>query len=417
MQNDSKDKYILDNYLNKNGHPNGAKIYHMKKFHPDDYQYIVNRFPDSESIKETIYRIKHGLEERPKCPVCGKAITFRDSEFKKHCSAKCSANDKVTREKCRQTCQEKYGVNYVSQASEIIDKIKATNLEKYGETSYTKTKEYKDRTAQTNLNKYGVKYASQAKVVKDKIKKTNLEKYGVEYISQSDLIKEKVKQTSLARYRVPCTFQSESSLEKIRKTNLEKYGVEYISQSDLVKEKVKQTCINKYGSVSYLSSDECRNKLHTVSLNRYGTYWPQQSESFKAIARETMKKNHTYGTSKHEEYIYEKLITKFDEVIRQYSSDKYPYPCDFFIPAQNLYIEYQGTWTHGRHPYNPISKEDTETLVKWKSLYESGHSYYSNAINTWTVKDLTKRKLAKENNLNWIEFWNLNEFNNWFVKL
>lgn len=412
-----QDQYILDNYLNKNGHSNGTKIYHMKKFYPDDYQYVMTRFSDSESIKETIYRIKHGLEERPKCPICGKAIAFRNSEFKKHCSIKCSANDNATREKCRQTCQEKYGMDNVFQVGEVIDKIKTTNLERYRETSYTKTKEYKDKAVQTNLDKYCVKYASQAEVVKDKIKKTNLEKYGVEYASQFELVKERVRQTSLARYGVPCTFQSKSSLEKIRKTNLEKYGVEYISQSNLVKEKVKQTCIDKYGSVSYLTSEECRNKLHAVSLNRYGTYWPQQSESFKTIARAVMKKNHTYGTSKHEEYIYEKLTTKFDKVIRQYSSEEYPYPCDFFIPTLNLYIEYQGTWTHGKHPYNSTSEEDVKTLTNWKNLGESNHPYYNTAITAWTIKDLTKHKLAKENNLNWIEFWNIDEFTNWFLNI
>lgn len=186
-----QDKQIIEKYLNKNGHLNGAKLYNMEKLHLNDYLYFKTRFPDSESFAETIYRVKHGLDERPKCPVCGKTIEFYDGEFKKHCSAKCSANDKVTRDKCKQTCKEKYGIDNVFQSADVIEKIKNTNLERYGETSYVKTDEYKNRVKQTNLEKYGVEYAIQSEIVKDKIKQTNLEKYRVENVSQSDAIKEK----------------------------------------------------------------------------------------------------------------------------------------------------------------------------------------------------------------------------------
>lgn len=363
-----QDKQILNKYLNKNGHPNGAKLYHMEKFHPDDYHYFKTRFPDSESFRETIYRIKHGLEQRPKCPVCEKTIEFYDGEFKKHCSAKCSANDKATRDKCKQTCYERYGTDNVFQSTEVIKKIKTTNLERYGETSYTKTDEYKNRVSQTNLEKYGVECTLQAETVKDKIKQTNIERYGVENVSQSKAIKEKKRQSSLEKYGVPCTFQSKSSLEKIKQTNLKKYGVENISQSQFIKSK----------------------KL------------------------ETMKRNRTYGTSKAEEYIFTKLQTKFKEVFRQYKSNTYPFSCDFYIPEINLYIEYQGTWTHGGHPYNSKSETDNETLNRWKNISEVGHLYYNNAIQTWTVKDPVKRKIAKKNKLNWIEFWSIEQFEKWF---
>ena len=35
--------------------------------------------------------------------------------------------------------------------------------------------------------------------------------------------------------------------------------------------------------------------------------------------------------------------------------------------------------------------------------------YYNSAIRTWTVTDPLKRKIAKDNNLNYIEFWNIRE--------
>lgn len=43
--------------------------------------------------------------------------------------------------------------------------------------------------------------------------------------------------------------------------------------------------------------------------------------------------------------------------------------------------------------------------------------FYENAINVWTQRDVRKRNVAKENNLNWLEFFSLKEFNNWYNNL
>jgi hypothetical protein len=37
---------------------------------------LENRFDDSESIRETIFRIKEKIEKRPTCPVCGNPVKF-----------------------------------------------------------------------------------------------------------------------------------------------------------------------------------------------------------------------------------------------------------------------------------------------------------------------------------------------------
>ena len=41
---------------------------------------------------------------------------------------------------------------------------------------------------------------------------------------------------------------------------------------------------------------------------------------------------------------------------------------------------------------------------------------YETAINVWTNRDVKKREYAKNNTLNWIEFFSLEEFENWFYK-
>lgn len=92
----------------------------------------------------------------------------------------------------------------------------------------------------------------------------------------------------------------------------------------------------------------------------------------------------------------------------------YPFPCDFYISELDLYIEYQGFWTHGKHPFNINDQEDKLKLLEWKN---KNTKMYNCAINTWTIRDPLKRKTAKENNLNWVEFFTVEEFNEWFESI
>ena len=110
-----------------------------------------------------------------------------------------------------------------------------------------------------------------------------------------------------------------------------------------------------------------------------------------------------------EEYI--ELYGK-DNVKRQYKSELYPFACDFYIISEDLYIEYNGMWTHGHTPYIG-SKENEIQLEKWKQKAETS-DYYKSAIVTWTISDVKKRNTAKENNLNYIEIWNILDINNYF---
>ena len=99
----------------------------------------------------------------------------------------------------------------------------------------------------------------------------------------------------------------------------------------------------------------------------------------------------------------------FSDIIRQYRSELYPFSCDFYIPTEDLYIECNYTWTHGGKPYEG-TKEDNIKLNKWK---EKNTKFYNNAIYTWTDLDVRKRNIVKQNNLNFIEFWDINELKEW----
>ena len=90
------------------------------------------------------------------------------------------------------------------------------------------------------------------------------------------------------------------------------------------------------------------------------------------------------------------------DISTQYKCDKYPYMCDFYLPKYDLFIEIQGCWTHGGHPFDKNNKDDIKILHKWIS---KNTKYYDNAIEVWTKRDVEKRQIAQRNNLNFVEIF------------
>lgn len=196
--------------------------------------------------------------------------------------------------------------------------------------------------------------------------------------------------------------------KKSKETKLKKYGNENYTN----KEKYKQTCLEKYGTEYYLSSKNYKNLYKNEK-------WVKNINNKKYIS---FKKNNSFAKSSYEDEIYNLLIQKYSNILRQYKSELYPFPCDFYIPELDLYIEYQGTWYHGNEPYIGTD-EQKEIIKKWgeksKEINFKGElkSSYLNAIQTWTIRDPLKRETAKKNNLNWIEFFNMEQFMEWFNQL
>ena len=117
---------------------------------------------------------------------------------------------------------------------------------------------------------------------------------------------------------------------------------------------------------------------------------------------DSKKKNNTLGKSKEEIEVYNLIKQKYPNTTHHYKSVLYPFVCDFYIPEIDTYIEYNGYWTHGFEPYVGTDKQK-EKVKLWES---KNNSQYNKAINDWTIRDPLKRKTAKDNGLNWIEFFN-----------
>jgi len=164
----------------------------------------------THKIKPKFYYDKYIREENEgKCKECGKETCFdkMGGGYLEFCSIKCMANSKETRQKYKDTCLQKYGVENTYQSPEKIKKIK-----------------------QTWMNNYGVENPYQAQMVKDKIKQDNINNYGVEYSWQRDDVKEKSKQTMLKNHGVEHALQSEKILKQQQKTG---FSVKQFRNTDI----------------------------------------------------------------------------------------------------------------------------------------------------------------------------------------
>lgn len=120
----------------------------------------------------------------------------------------------------------------------------------------------------------------------------------------------------------------------------------------------------------------------------------------------TMKVNKSFNKSSVEEKMFVDLCDKYGEndVYRQYSDERYPFACDFYIPSEDLFIELNAHWTHGPHPFNELDCEDIKLLTLWKSK-ATETNMYAVAIDVWTRRDVLKQRVAKENNLNYLAIY------------
>ena len=370
------DNYIINKcfVIDKNGkHKINPKLKNHLNY--DEIEYITNRFNDSDSINESIQRIYYNIEIKPLCPICNKPVKWLGKKNRlllNTCSLECGY-------KLRQNHNEEYwnslyGVNNVFATKQCVKQIKQTKLEKYGDENYNNNKQ----TVQTCLEKYGIRNGGGSKEALNKIQQTCLKKYGETTVFKVKEIQNKIKQTCL-----------------------EKYGYDNPNKSPKIKNKIKQTCLEKYGHNSFLQSDEY--KKHKIE--------------YKIKRRNTLKIHKKLTQSKSESYIYNLFTHYFKKIECQYYSNLYPFYCDFYIPEIDTYIEYQGYYTHGNHPYNKNDINDqyelNQLIEKNKNHIKPNKNLYYIKIRTWTVNDPNKRKIAKENKLNYIEFWNYNEIIEW----
>lgn len=198
--------------------------------------------------------------------------------------------------------------------------------------------------------------------------------------------------------------------EKKRQSLLEKYNVTNVAQLQEVKQKHQQS----WNSKTEDQKQKIKDKIKISCQNTWKNMPTEQKQKYIDKIKNTKDKNKTWTISKQEDIIFQKLKTCFPnyEIKRQYSSAKYPFKCDFYIIQLDLYIEFNGTWTHGKHPFDKNNSQDIELLETWQQKAVTS-KFYQNAIKVWTISDIIKRTIAKDNNLNYLEFFTMDQLEDW----
>ena len=175
----------------------------------------------------------------------------------------------------------------------------------------------------------------------------------------------------------------------------------------------EETKIRRYGDPNYNN----REKYVETMVSSYGVHNSYQlPEVRKKIDREkaseTKRKNKTFNSSNQEDHLYQILTELYgkNDILRQYKDkERYPWACDFYIKSLDLFIELQGFFTHGGHPFDETNYEDLQRKAELEEKWNHTKSkLYIIALNVWCNTDIKKRNLAKENNLNYIEIFKLN---------
>jgi len=319
---------------------------------PVEYNFV-------NSPTEYLYCYINKITKQQLCnnELCNNKVPFLSFEkgYQKHCSSKCAANSEETKLKRENSC-----------------------LEKYGSTTPLSNEDIKEKIINTNMIKYGVKHNFSAKEVQDKIKETNKKKYGTEnYFSLIEERKEYEKKR----------------IESIRNNCLIKYNKNWCLMPQNINynlNKRKNTCKRKYNVEHYVLSDEYKERKDDIVTKIWNT----------------KKLNNSTNTSKIEKQIEEILRKNFKSVKTEYKNEKYNFHCDFYIEDVDMYIEYQGFFTHGLKSYNKAT--DVEKYNFWQEKSKTS-KFYENALYVWTISDVLKRETALRNNLNYLEIF---EFKN-----
>jgi len=335
----------------------------------DSFKLQIENFPEYYIFKnqsEFKYWLKYSNDqdfiEKRFCKICRKFIPsseFVNLNYPNGCSKECRA--KIKREKTIQTNLDRYGCVAPIQNLKIKNKIQSENLKKYGFITPAKNKD-----------------------VINKIKSTNLERYGVEFPLQSRRIHEKTIESGLSKgsYLIGSQKTQETCLKKYGKRN----NGDKISKSLLAR--------NLSDKIASVKAREI------TKLSRYGNKNYNNHE--KAI--KTKIKNHTNGASvsKFETKMIEYLRQTYPDysIFTQYKEDRYPFDCDCYVKDLDLFIEFQGSYYHNKRPFEGTE----EDLIEYEKLSNSGIQK-SRIANVWRYKDTEKRKVAKDNNLNFLEYW------------
>ena len=348
--------------------------------------------------------------------VCPEHGPFLQSPEKHMAGAGCPHAACVVK-RMKATNQAKYGVDYPLQSDVIKRKAMETCQERYGTDNIMQSDVGKARMAEACMEKHGATSPLGSKEVRDKIMATNAERYGGGSPMCSIEVQAKAKAAIQEKYGVDNPMKSDAIKAKVHATCEERFGSASPLSNEAIQAKKLATMRARYGGDSPFCDPSKVEMAQATSMERYGVRNAMQLDATQAKVVETKSRNGTFNASAPEDVMHGMLCERFgtDDVVRQYMSDVYPHACDFYVKSRALYIELNGTWTHGRMWYRG-TEADVAVVEEWQSKSD-GNRYYAAAVETWTKSDVAKREDAKRAKLNFVALWDdkMRDADLWFA--
>ena len=319
--------------------------------------------------------------------------------------------------------------------------MRAGMIAQHGTDNPFKLDEYQEKAARTREEHYGARYTlAEGSVFADEARKKAQEALAPMRQARRERTlarkkrerEERQRERALHGYRRRCLTEEEKSVANERRiaTSRSRYGVDHPSQRTSFRQEMSQYMRD--------SENQRRIRANTVKTNqeRYGfAYAMQLPEHRQAQSRRmsdpshqrrivsTKRENGTFNTSSSEDALYELLVEYADQlgmtVVRQHrDEERYPFAVDFYIPERDLFIELNGSWSHGGHWYEVDREMDQKTVQTWRKKGEKSQ-YYLNALGTWTERDVRKREASRDAQLNYVTLWDgseaLSDAHLWFA--
>jgi len=345
---------------------------------------------------------------------CLCASNARSANMRKRHIKKSSEQKQAEAEKRKQTSLKKYGTVNPMQSKKNLAKRAKTNQERYGGNSPACSRAVLEKRATNNRKKHGVsEVLQQNSNIRKKIEQTNIEKFGGISPMCDINVRNKAKESLKSSFGVENPFHSEKIQRKIIDQNQKIYGVDYPLSSEIFRNSLRSKLANQ--GIKAPNHTNWSEETREIVYNR--EKFKQMCEDIAnstliseklGIDRTTFLRyfHDVYGLtcditlsrSAPEKEIGDFLRSHEVEVITNTRRVITPYELDFYIPAQNLAIEFNGIFWHsedrvgkGYHKkkYELCKDKNIQLLQIWESEWDK---------NKEIVKNMILHKLQKNTN-------------------
>ena len=319
----------------------------------------LERYGNKVAMKSEIIRERHI-----------QALAAIPAERKKEAVQKRIETNKPNKEKICENISKSLKKTWEERGDKIREKTRQTCLERYGVESTNQLDSMKQKSKQTCLDKFGFEYAIQSPEVRKAIEETNLRVYGTKIASQSEVVKEKISYSNSHK----TDEERKEILNKRMQTCFINYGVKFASQCPEIRCKIEETNMKQYGKKTTFNYDEIRK----TNLNKYGVQYtcllPKAQFSGKAVS----KINKAFN---------EKLLAAEVETTMEFSLVNY----SFDIKCGNTLVEVNPTYTHN---------STTEVTMGDRRIPPKEPDYH-----------MKKSQLAQQNGFRCIHIWDWDDEN------